>query len=171
MNLYSIIKKISDACFWAGKILTLVSIFAIFGCMILQVVMRYLFNHPLIWPEGLSKVFFIWMSYIAAGLLIKTRGHIVIDLFINKFPGVLRNILKYIFSFSMLFIIILFSVYSLKIALNIKASIYELGMVSESVIWLSMPTAGFLMIIQMGFIIYEDLYNQFQKTAAERANS
>jgi len=165
------VKKISDVCFGIGKILTVISMFAMFGSMILQVVMRYLFDNPLIWPEGLSKVFFIWMSYIAAGLLIRTRGHIIIDLFVNKFPAILANILKYVFSFSMLVLVILFSVYSLKIALNTRASIYELGNISESVIWLSMPTAGFFMIVQMVFIIYEDLYNQFQKTAAERANS
>ena len=171
MKFYFMVKKISDVCFGIGKILTVISLFAMFGCMILQVVMRYLFDNPLIWPEGLSKVFFIWMSYLAAGLLIKTRGHIVIDLFINKFPESLRNILKYVFSFSLLVLVIVFSVYSLRIALNTRASIYELGNISESVIWLSMPTAGLFMIIQVVFVICEDLYKEFHKTAAERANS
>jgi len=171
MKVYFMVKKISDVCFGIGKILTVISLFAMFGCMILQVVMRYLFDNPLIWPEGLSKVFFIWMSYLAAGLLIKTRGHIVIDLFINKFPESLRNILKYVFSFSLLVLVIVFSVYSLRIALNTRASIYELGNISESVIWLSMPTAGLFMIIQVVFVICEDLYKEFHKTAAERANS
>src|SRR3989304_6424173 len=116
MKFYYRVKRISEVCFGIGKILTVISMFAMFGSMILQVVMRYLFDNPLIWPEGLSKVFFIWMSYIAAGLLIRTRGHIIIDLFVNKFPAILANLLKYVFSFSMLVLVILFSVYSLKIA-------------------------------------------------------
>ncbi len=170
MKAYWVIKKISDVCFGIAKILTVISIFAMFGCMILQVVMRYVFDNPLIWPEGLSKVFFIWMSYLAAGLLIRTRGHIIIDLFINRFPATLANILRYIFSFSMLVLICIFSAYSLKIALNTRAYIYELGMISESVVWLSMPTAGLFMIIQTVFVICEDLHNQFHKPAVEQGN-
>ncbi len=165
MKAFFVVKKISDFTFAVGRVLTLVAIFAILFSMILQVIMRYFFSNPLTWPEGLSKLLFIWMSYIAAGLVIKTRGHIIIDLFVNHFPQTIRNILKYVFSCSMLITLILFSFYSMKIALNARAHIYELGMISEKVIWLSMPISGFFMIIQMVFIICEDVCQQYNHSA------
>ncbi len=160
-KLYAALKYISDAAFLIGKYLALISLFIILGTMILQVFMRYIVQRPLIWPEGLCKVLFIWMSYLAVGLVIRTRGHIVIDFLYTRFPKILQGILKYIISATMIFIIIVFGVYSLKFTLNTKAFIYELGMISEFWLWLSMPIAGLFMTVHMVFILYEDIYKQF----------
>ena len=155
--LYSIFRYISDRIFVLGKFLCIVSLFMILGIMVLQVFMRYVVGHPLIWPEGLCKVLFIWMSYLAAGLVIRTRGHIMMDFLLKRFPKVLRYILKYIFTGLILIIIVIFFVYSLKFALNTTAKIYELGMISEFWLWISMPIAGFFMIIHGFFVLIEDI--------------
>jgi TRAP-type C4-dicarboxylate transport system permease small subunit len=158
---YTALKYISDTAFVIGKYLGLISLFTILGAMILQVFMRYVIQRPLIWPEGLCKVLFIWMSYLAVGLVIRTRGHIAIDFLYTRFPGILQGIIKYVISGTMLFIIVIFGVYSLKFTLNTKAYIYELGMISEFWLWLSMPIAGLFMLVHMIFVVFEDIYKQF----------
>ena len=159
MRIYLILKKISDVCFLIGKILGICTLFAILISMSLQVFMRYIANHALIWPEGLCKILFIWMSYIGVGIEIKLKGHLLIDFVINFLLSESQKIiLQYIYSFFILFLVILFSFYSLKFAINTKARIYELAMISEMWIWLCVLLAGIFMIIHTVFVLYEGLY-------------
>lgn len=160
---YFVLKKISDICFSIGKFLSLVAIFGILGVMTIQVTLRYLFLHPLTWPEGLCKVLFIWMSYLGAGIMIRAKGHIVVELFFDKFPEKLKKILGYVFSITILFTVIIFTIYSTKYATGTRARIYELGMISESIIMWSMPISGLFMIVHTVFLLFENLYSQFYK--------
>lgn len=155
------LKYISDFCYRIGSILGTSAVLSMLAIMLLQVFMRYVLLHPLMWPERLCKVLFIWATYLGAGILIKTKGHIFIDYIITKLPRKVQAILEYIFSITMLGIIIVFTVYSLKLALSTKARMWELGMISEIWIWLSMPIAGLFMIVQVVFITYEDIYNKY----------
>ena len=165
-RIYFILRFMSDVSFQIGKYLGLISLFTVLATMTLQVFMRYIILRPFIWPEGLSKVMFIWMSYLAAGLVIRTRKHIVIDFLLSRFPKTLQKTLTYSFYATMMFIVVIFTAYSLKFALNTKANIYELGMISEFWIWLSMPIAGLFMIVHLLFVTYEDIYSDLSPQAA-----
>ncbi len=158
---YTILKFISDICYWIGSILGTGALFAILLVMLTQVFMRYLMAHPLNWPEVLSKLLFIWAAYLGTGILIRARGHITIDYIITKFPKVAQGILRHIFSFTMLWISIVFTIYSFSIALSTQSHLWELGMISEVWVWLSMPIAGFFIVVHIVFIIYEDIYKRY----------
>jgi TRAP-type C4-dicarboxylate transport system permease small subunit len=170
-EVYTFLRLLSDTFFFIGKILTLICLFVILGTMLLQVLMRYVFLEPLIWPEGLSKVMFIWMSYLAAGLVVRLRAHIVIDFLFTRFPRLLQDALKYSFSATMIFIVVIFTIYSLKFAVNAKAHIYELGMISEFWLWLSMPIAGLFMSVHLLFVAYEDFCMKFSSFKVHAQNS
>jgi len=57
----------------------------------LQVVMRYGFNHPFTWPEEVSTLLLVWMTFTGASILLKKRKHIEIDFFVNLFPKKWQN--------------------------------------------------------------------------------
>lgn len=158
-----IFKRINDILLKIVKSLLLVLLAGIIVAMFLQDLLRYLFTAPLDWPEGLSKVLFVLISFLAGGFLIRTRGHILIDMFVSKFPIILQNILKYIISFTTLFIILLFFISSLDLIRKTEAYIYELGMISEKWVWLAVTISAFFMLIETIFVLYEDIYNQFYK--------
>lgn len=49
------------------------------GASLLQVVARYVFNHPFSWTEEFARFAFIWMSYLSAWLAWRHRAHIALD--------------------------------------------------------------------------------------------
>ena len=53
---------------------------------VLQVVARYGFNHPLTWPEEVSTLLLVWMTFAGASVLLKKRRHVEIDFFVSLFP-------------------------------------------------------------------------------------
>jgi TRAP-type transport system small permease protein len=57
----------------------------------LQIILRYLFNHPLIWPEEVSRLLLVWMTFIGAAVLVRRRTDIAIDTFVEMMPIIPRR--------------------------------------------------------------------------------
>jgi TRAP-type C4-dicarboxylate transport system permease small subunit len=73
--------------YWTASTL-LISIFLI---MVLQVFCRSI-GEAFSWPEEIVLVFFPWMVFLGASMVLKEREHIGIDFVVNLFPIRLRNI-------------------------------------------------------------------------------
>lgn len=69
---------------------------------ILQVVMRYGFNHPLTWPEEVSTLLLVWMTFAGASILLKKGEHIEIDFFVNLLPKKWQNVVD-LLNYSLMF--------------------------------------------------------------------
>lgn len=54
--------------------------------LFVQIVMRYIFNHPLIWSEEMARYLFIWMAFIGIGYGVKYDLHIKMEAFLAIFP-------------------------------------------------------------------------------------
>ena len=61
----------------------------------LQVVCRYAFGAPLRWPEEMSRVLFIWMTYGGCLLLPQLRQHISIEFVYYRLPQRGRDVLDF----------------------------------------------------------------------------
>lgn len=48
----------------------------LFMAFLLQIVSRYVFQNPLMWPEELSVLAFIWTTLLSAGYIRRINGHI-----------------------------------------------------------------------------------------------
>jgi TRAP-type C4-dicarboxylate transport system permease small subunit len=61
--------------------------------MMLQVIMRYVFNASLSWAEEVSRYAFIWSALVSIGYSIKERSILRVDTFVEALPNQLRNII------------------------------------------------------------------------------
>lgn len=61
--------------------------------MMLQVIMRYVFNASLSWAEEVSRYAFIWSALVSIGYSIKERSILRVDTFVEVLPKGLRNII------------------------------------------------------------------------------
>lgn len=52
----------------------------------LQIFMRYLFNHPLVWSEELARYTFVWITFIGASYGVHHNSHIRMEAIHKKFP-------------------------------------------------------------------------------------
>jgi TRAP-type C4-dicarboxylate transport system permease small subunit len=63
------------------------------GFAVLQVILRYVFNSPLMWIEEISVMIMLWMTWLGITLLWLTKSHIVVDLLTNQLSRPLQRAL------------------------------------------------------------------------------
>jgi TRAP-type C4-dicarboxylate transport system permease small subunit len=72
-------------------------LFIIFsGIMILNVIMRFIFQNALSWASELVLVLFIWFVWFAVSYAFKERSHIRVTALISLLPEKIQNILSII---------------------------------------------------------------------------
>lgn len=64
-----------------------------FGVVILQVALRYVFNHPLVWTDEAAAYFLVWISFLGMALASRKRIHIGISFIVDRLPLVVRRVL------------------------------------------------------------------------------
>lgn len=58
-----------------------------------NVVMRYLTDASLPWPEEVSRHMMIWLTFLGGGLVLRSGGHIAIDNLQNAVPTAVARLL------------------------------------------------------------------------------
>ncbi len=54
--------------------------------VVANVVMRYVFNHSIVWAEELSRYMMVWVGFLGAGLVLRLGAHIAVDVFQDFLP-------------------------------------------------------------------------------------
>jgi TRAP-type C4-dicarboxylate transport system permease small subunit len=52
----------------------------------LQIFARYLFHHPFIWPEEVSRLTLVWITFIGAASMARIGGDLAVDTFVEMLP-------------------------------------------------------------------------------------
>lgn len=74
-----------------------VILFAVLTCVtVWQVFTRQVLDSPSTWSEELSRLLFVWLSFIGAAFLFGERGHIAVDFVARRFPP---GVQKYLAAF------------------------------------------------------------------------
>jgi TRAP-type C4-dicarboxylate transport system permease small subunit len=60
------------------------------GAGALQVCFRYVFNAPLRWPEEVSRLLLVWLTYLGALVLPESRLHVAVDVLYDRLPPAAR---------------------------------------------------------------------------------
>lgn len=101
-NLIFLIDKIE-------KILCVYMLATIVIIMALEVIMRYIFNSPLTWALETSILLLIYLTYFAADIVYRGKGHISIVFFISLFSLKVKKIVNIVvYAFISVFLIVIF---------------------------------------------------------------
>ena len=65
---------------------TLLSTLGLIGSVLIQIFARFFLTNTPPWTEEASRLFFVYMTAFAAGLALKNRYYVHLDLFFNQFP-------------------------------------------------------------------------------------
>jgi TRAP-type C4-dicarboxylate transport system permease small subunit len=87
MLVYKILDK---AAAFAEKYVAAGLMILVFLVLMLQIVMRYIFNNPLSWTEELLRFSFVSMIYLSISYAGSQDAHIRIEFHLNKMPEWLR---------------------------------------------------------------------------------
>lgn len=61
---------------------------------ILQIVLRYVFNAPLIWSEEFVRLLIVWITFIGASAVCYDGRHLNVDIFLKAAPPRVRAVLR-----------------------------------------------------------------------------
>ena len=88
----SYIKKTGNIIDKIFKLAALVFLVVMIVSCFLQVISRYVFNFSLSWTEEVARYCFIWVNMLGAAILVKKKGHAVIDFLVKNLKGAKRRI-------------------------------------------------------------------------------
>jgi TRAP-type C4-dicarboxylate transport system permease small subunit len=57
-----------------------------------QVLNRFFFKIPIMWPEELARYLMIWMSFVAAAVAFRKGAHIGVNIIIDKLSGKTKQV-------------------------------------------------------------------------------
>ena len=91
----------------------LISTYGLIGSVLLQVFARFFLSNTPAWTEEASRLFFIYATAFAAGLALKDRYYVHLDIFFEQFPEKVQHTLELIiplFTFMLFSILTIFSI-------------------------------------------------------------
>ena len=59
----------------------------------LQIVARYVFDKPFIWPEEVARLILVWIAFVGAAALIRRGGDIAVETFIDMLAPARRRVM------------------------------------------------------------------------------
>lgn len=75
------------------EVVLIVLMLAMIVCIVAaQVFMRYFFR-PFAWAEELTTIVLIYLSFFAADVVYKEKGHISVDYFVGKLPRLVQRLI------------------------------------------------------------------------------
>ena len=112
----------------------------------MQVFTRYVAKGSLLWAGEMAEWLFVWMTFIAAVLVFRDKGHIVIDIVFDMLPEKLKkllNILTTTLIHVFLFVLLYYSIPVVKAYSNQTATSVE---ISKSFLFAALPISALLML-------------------------
>ena len=69
---------------WVGKVLSYF-LFAFFALLLMEVILRYFFNSPTVWGNELAQMLFGTYAVVCGGYILRTGGHVNVDIIYVRF--------------------------------------------------------------------------------------
>lgn len=64
--------------------------------VVINIILRYIFNSGLVWSEEVATGCFVWSVFIGAVAVFKHRGHVGVDIIVKKLPAGLQKAVQLI---------------------------------------------------------------------------
>ena len=77
-----------------GRTVAWMALAVMVGVILLQVVMRYVFNNALSWPEEAARFCMLWMTGLMAPTAFRRGGFVAIDMLLIALPRVLGSVIN-----------------------------------------------------------------------------
>ncbi|WP_172329773.1 TRAP transporter small permease [Mangrovicoccus sp. HB161399] len=165
------LERLADALGAVTSALARLTLVGVAACLILQVVLRYVFNASLPWPEEAARYLMIWTVMLAGSLLVKDEQLVRVDFFDHFWPHralSIRNAVFRLLLAGLLFVLVwkgwdnaVFG--QRRTAVTIGISFFW--------IYLAVPVGGALMMFHMIVLAIRDLVRGTPQTGPSILNA
>lgn len=78
----------------AERVLASLALLGTLVFVLLQVFSRYVLSTPFSWTEEMARLALVWLAFLAAGFVMARRGHITVDLLVERLGPKLRKVVN-----------------------------------------------------------------------------
>lgn len=86
------LKKFSDILNVIIRLLTIAAFSLMVIVTFLQIIYRFVLLKPIPWSEELARYLFVWITFLGSGVAVKNKGHVGVELVLDRIPKSLRKI-------------------------------------------------------------------------------
>ena len=126
-------------------ILAAAALAVLWGIIMLQVILRAIFNAPLMGADELTPYLLVWVIVSPMGSIERENGHIIMEELLIMFPAVVKKVIRFIIRLS---VVAIYIVMSLSVIMVFRNNINNVTALLKMPFWLFfLPTAvGFFSI-------------------------
>ena len=131
----------------------------------LQVLSRYVFASPIPWTEEMARFIFVRVTLIGTFLALKSKGHISIETFINRFltPQV-RSFVSTVTDFLLIYYFIYLTVMGVVMVQKTSEDLTPVMLIPFSFIYVAIPISAVMMVI---YLLRQILKLEWKKISGE----
>jgi TRAP-type C4-dicarboxylate transport system permease small subunit len=122
---------------------------------------RYVLNAPLAWPEQISRIFFVWVTFVGAAVLYRERLHVAIDMFVTMLPIEVQRLAGWVIEAIVLMFNAIFFIFGLKLSLDTLGQTYGALDITPASFYFAAPVSAGLMILYL----VEEIINPARRKA------
>ena len=143
----AILTSASDLITRIAKVFIGVLVGAIVAITLAAVWWRYALNAPLAWPEQVSRIMFVWVTFVGAAVLYRERLHVAIDMFVALLPRAVRRAMAWAVELLILALNAVLLVYGLKLSLDTLDQTFGALDITPASFYFAAPVAAGMMIL------------------------
>jgi TRAP-type C4-dicarboxylate transport system permease small subunit len=122
---------------------------------------RYILNAPLAWPEQVSRILFVWVTFVGAAVLYREKLHVAIDMFVIMLPKAVQRLAGWLIELLVLAFNVIFFVFGLRLSLDTLGQTYGALDISPASFYFAAPVSAGMMILYF----LEELINPARRAA------
>ena len=142
-----VLKRILDFIEKALDAILIVMMIIMCGSVVIQVFSRYVLNRPTSWSEEMARYLLVWITMIGAGVVIRGRGHIDVDILVSRLPDRLRLIVGLFSDLAVLFFLGVLCWGGIGITQVAHRQLSAATDIPMSLFYLALPLGAFFMIL------------------------
>lgn len=143
------IQKVDKCLSMIENAVIILGLSAMFLILLAQVIMRYVFSHPLTWSEEAARFIFVYVSFIGISYAYRQKGHIRMEVVVNLFPQAVRRGLEVLINLGTIALfcyMIPFSFRFIGIQAGVKATATHIPM---SIVYTALPLGMALSCVRL----------------------
>jgi TRAP-type C4-dicarboxylate transport system permease small subunit len=143
----ALLTKSCDLIAWAAKVFIGALVGAIVAITLASVWWRYVLNAPLAWPEQVSRILFVWITFVGAAVLYRERLHVAIDMFMALLPRGARRAVGWAIELLILAFNFVLLLYGLKLSVDTLGQTFGALDITPASFYFAAPVAAGMMIL------------------------
>lgn len=156
-GLLRVVKAVSDFCFVVSRYLCAALLVATTVVIFAQVILRYVFNQPLMWAESLVKIFLVVLCFLSAGIALLRRDHMNITLVTERFPLGVQRALTVFFDVVVLAVFVMFTIFGYQAIWVTPGFLWEFGNLPKMYLIMLLPVCGIFISVQALYVTLQDM--------------